>query len=45
MASRRDFLKGVFLTKDADWITDTEELRRGFVHHPDLDLTVTGPLV
>ena len=36
---------GVFLAKDADWIKDTEELRRGFVHHPELDLTVTGPLV
>src|SRR6266542_7124110 len=35
----------VFLAKDADWIKDTEELRRGFVHHRELDLTVTGPLV
>jgi hypothetical protein len=36
---------GVFLPKDADWLTETEDLRRGFVHHPGLDLSVTGPLV
>jgi phenylpropionate dioxygenase-like ring-hydroxylating dioxygenase large terminal subunit len=36
---------GVFLPRDADWLEATEELRRGFVKHPDLDTTVTGPLV
>ncbi len=36
---------GVFLRRDADWIEATEHLRRGFVQHSDLDLTVTGPLV
>jgi phenylpropionate dioxygenase-like ring-hydroxylating dioxygenase large terminal subunit len=36
---------GVFLPADADWIADTEDLRRGFVSHPELDLSVTGPLV
>jgi phenylpropionate dioxygenase-like ring-hydroxylating dioxygenase large terminal subunit len=36
---------GVFLPRDADWLTETEDLRRGFVRHPELDLSVTGPLV
>jgi phenylpropionate dioxygenase-like ring-hydroxylating dioxygenase large terminal subunit len=36
---------GVFLARDADWLEATEDLRRGFVKHPDLDTTVTGPLV
>jgi hypothetical protein len=36
---------GVFLPRDADWLTETEDLRRGFVLHPELDLSVTGPLV
>jgi phenylpropionate dioxygenase-like ring-hydroxylating dioxygenase large terminal subunit len=36
---------GVFLPRDADWLEATQDLRRGFVKHPDLDTTVTGPLV
>jgi hypothetical protein len=36
---------GVFLSKDADWLEATEQLRRGFVDHPELDLAITGPLV
>jgi phthalate 4,5-dioxygenase len=36
---------GVFLPMDADWLEATESLRRGFVKHPDLDHSVTGPLV
>jgi LigXa C-terminal domain like len=36
---------GVFLPRDADWLEATEALRRGFVKHPDLDLSVAGPLV
>ena len=36
---------GVFLPRDADWLEATEDLRRGFSQHPDLDTTVTGPLV
>jgi hypothetical protein len=36
---------GVFLPQDADWLEATEELRRGFVSHPELDPSVTGPLV
>jgi hypothetical protein len=36
---------GVFLPRDADWLEATEDLRRGFVKHADLDTTVTGPLV
>lgn len=36
---------GVFLPKDTDWLEGTAELRRGFVKHPDLDVSVTGPLV
>jgi phthalate 4,5-dioxygenase oxygenase subunit len=36
---------GVFLPHDQDWLAGTAELRKGFVNHPELDLTVTGPLV
>jgi phenylpropionate dioxygenase-like ring-hydroxylating dioxygenase large terminal subunit len=36
---------GVFLPEDADWLDATESLRRGFVKHPSLDPSVTGPLV
>jgi phenylpropionate dioxygenase-like ring-hydroxylating dioxygenase large terminal subunit len=36
---------GVFLPKDAEWLEATEQLRRGFVKHPALDPSVTGPLV
>jgi phenylpropionate dioxygenase-like ring-hydroxylating dioxygenase large terminal subunit len=36
---------GVFLPADADWLDATAELRRGFTRHPDLDLSITGPLV
>ncbi len=36
---------GVFLPQDADWLEATEALRRGFVKHPELDPSVTGPLV
>src|SRR5579863_1064653 len=35
---------GVFLPQDADWLEATQELRRGFVRHPGLDPSVTGPL-
>jgi phthalate 4,5-dioxygenase len=36
---------GVYLPRDADWLDATEELRQGGVTHPQLDLSVTGPLV
>jgi phenylpropionate dioxygenase-like ring-hydroxylating dioxygenase large terminal subunit len=36
---------GVFLSQDAEWLEATEDLRRGFVKHPELDPRVTGPLV
>jgi phenylpropionate dioxygenase-like ring-hydroxylating dioxygenase large terminal subunit len=36
---------GVFLPQDAEWLEGTEALRRGFVKHPELDPTITGPLV
>jgi phenylpropionate dioxygenase-like ring-hydroxylating dioxygenase large terminal subunit len=36
---------GVFLPQDAEWLEATEDLRRGFVKHPELDPSVTGPLV
>jgi phthalate 4,5-dioxygenase len=36
---------GTFLPRDADWLEATAELRRGFVKHPALDVSVTGPLV
>ncbi|GAC1326459.1 MAG: Rieske 2Fe-2S domain-containing protein [Chloroflexota bacterium] len=36
---------GVFLPHNAEWLEATEHLRRGFVTHPELDPTVTGPLV
>src|SRR5207248_3115016 len=34
---------GAFLPKDADWLEATADLRRGFVKHPELDVSVTGP--
>jgi phenylpropionate dioxygenase-like ring-hydroxylating dioxygenase large terminal subunit len=36
---------GVFLPRDAEWLEATEALRRGFSKHPDLDPSITGPLV
>ena len=36
---------GVFLPADAEWLEATEDLRRGFVKHPELDARITGPLV
>jgi phenylpropionate dioxygenase-like ring-hydroxylating dioxygenase large terminal subunit len=36
---------GVFLSRDQDWLKATERLRQGFTVHPDLDLSITGPLV
>ena len=36
---------GVFLPQDQDWLAGTADLRRGFVDHPELDLSITGPLV
>ena len=36
---------GVFLPQDVEWLEGTEALRRGFVKHPELDPSVTGPLV
>ncbi|HEU0167989.1 MAG TPA: (2Fe-2S)-binding protein, partial [Chloroflexota bacterium] len=35
---------GVYLPADADWVAATRDLRRAFVTHPGLDLSVTGPL-
>ena len=36
---------GVFLPEDAEWLEATAALRRGFLKHPELDPSVTGPLV
>jgi phthalate 4,5-dioxygenase len=36
---------GVFLPQDAEWLEATEDLRRGFVKQPELDPSITGPLV
>ena len=33
---------GVILPEEADWITDTEELRKAYVSHPHLDLTLAA---
>ena len=35
---------GIFLPWDADWVAETEELRKGFVEHPErhLDPAITG---
>jgi phthalate 4,5-dioxygenase oxygenase subunit len=33
---------GVFLPKGANWVAETEELRRAFVEHPELDPALTG---
>jgi phthalate 4,5-dioxygenase len=35
---------GVVLPRTADWITATEDLRRAFVEHPELDASVLGNL-
>jgi len=34
-----------FLRAGEDWLSGTAELRKAFVDHPELDLSVTGPLV
>jgi hypothetical protein len=36
---------GAFLPGDRDWLEGTAQLRKGFLTHANLDLTVTGPLV
>ncbi len=36
---------GVFLPRDAEWLEATEQLRQGFLKHPQLDPSITGPLV
>jgi len=36
---------GVFLPADAEWLEATADLRQGFVKHPRLDPSITGPLV
>jgi len=36
---------GTFLPQDEDWLVGTEALRKGFTKHPEIDLSVTGPLV
>jgi len=33
---------GVILPADADWLAATEDLRKAFVEHPELDLSVVG---
>jgi hypothetical protein len=33
---------GVILPSDADWLEATQDLRKAFVAHPDLDLSVVG---
>src|SRR5579864_4135474 len=33
---------GVFLPKGVDWVAATAALRKAFVHHPELDLSVAG---
>jgi len=33
---------GFFLEQGADWIQATQELRKAFVEHPELDRAVAG---
>jgi nitrite reductase/ring-hydroxylating ferredoxin subunit len=33
---------GVFLPKEANWVAATDDLRKGFVDHPELDPALTG---
>jgi hypothetical protein len=33
---------GLFLAKGANWVNESEELRRAFVDHPELDPALTG---
>ena len=35
---------GVILPKDTDWIKGTEDLRKAFLEHPDLDPAIVGPV-
>ena len=35
---------GVFLPNALHWLRDTEDLRRAFVDHPELDPSIVGPL-
>jgi hypothetical protein len=32
----------VFLPKEANWVAATDDLRKGFVDHPELDPALTG---
>jgi hypothetical protein len=34
----------VFLPQDANWLEATQDLRKAFVEHPDLDPSIVGPL-
>jgi phenylpropionate dioxygenase-like ring-hydroxylating dioxygenase large terminal subunit len=33
---------GIILPKGADWLAETEQLRKAFVNHPDLDPAIVG---
>jgi len=33
---------GTFLPKGSDWVEATNELRKAFVQHPDIDQSVAG---
>jgi hypothetical protein len=36
---------GVFLNDGEDWVAATEDLRKGYVEHPELDPSVLGGFV
>jgi phthalate 4,5-dioxygenase len=33
---------GILLPREADWLEATEELRKAFVHHPEIDPSIVG---
>ena len=33
---------GIYLAKDANWVTETEKLRQAFSAHPELEPAITG---
>jgi hypothetical protein len=35
---------GVFLEHNADWVTETIELRKAFLQHPEADVSISGPI-
>jgi hypothetical protein len=35
---------GIFLERGADWVEETAELRKAFLQHPEVDISISGPI-